>query len=68
MIDGKTGVFFHEQSPKSLAEAVERCESLRFDSSAIRENALRFSFEQFERRFRDFVESAHTEYEETFFA
>jgi glycosyltransferase involved in cell wall biosynthesis len=47
VIDGKTGVFFNEQTIESLTEAVQRFESMAFDISDIRANALRFSNERF---------------------
>jgi len=47
VIDGKTGVFFEEQNELSLCEAVERFESLHFDPLTLRENALRFSKDNF---------------------
>jgi len=43
VIDGRTGVFFAEQSVESLADAIERCPSKRSVSEACRANAERFS-------------------------
>ena len=42
-----TGVFFHEESPEALAEAVRGFEALRFDPDALRSSAQRFSPERF---------------------
>lgn len=47
VIEGKTGVFFHEQTPEALLEAVERCAALPWKPEAIRANTERFSKEQF---------------------
>ncbi|MDR0228185.1 MAG: glycosyltransferase [Flavobacteriaceae bacterium] len=47
VIDSETGVFFHEQNPESLNNAIEIFESLTFNKAAIRQNALRFSPENF---------------------
>lgn len=53
-----TGVFFPEQTVASLIEAVRVFEANahRFASDAIRENALRFSPDQFRRRFHATLE------------
>ena len=67
VIDGETGVFFHEQSPEAVSEAVERFESLEFDSKRIRANAERFDSEVFASRIRAFVEAKRDQYEEEFF-
>lgn len=47
IVDGATGVFFDEQTEGALAGAVARAESRRWDASAIRRNAERFSVQQF---------------------
>ncbi|HXW90887.1 MAG TPA: glycosyltransferase family 4 protein [Terriglobales bacterium] len=54
-----TGLFFKEQTPQSIVEAVglfER-ERKRFDPEACRRNVVRFSAERFCREFREFCES-----------
>lgn len=58
-----TGVFFPEQTAASLVEAVELFEANahRFDAANIRNNALRFSPEQFRQRFRAIVERQFAE-------
>ncbi len=47
--DGQSGVFFGEPDARALAEAMERCESVRWDAEEIRRGALRFGPERFER-------------------
>jgi glycosyltransferase involved in cell wall biosynthesis len=54
--EGTTGVFFGEQTPASLCEAVERFEGMTFDAQACCTNALRFSPDRFRREFTAFVE------------
>lgn len=56
--DAPTGVFFPEQSVKSLVDAVERFElnQLAFSPSACRENALRFSAPVFRKKFSELVD------------
>ena len=58
--EGKTGIFFNEQSLSSLQDAVLRFEGLyaTFDPQQIRSNAERFGIERFKREFRDFVDRA----------
>ena len=45
--DGVSGVFFAEQTPESLEDAVVRCAEAKFDPAAVRANALRFGPAQF---------------------
>jgi glycosyltransferase involved in cell wall biosynthesis len=49
VIDGKTGIYFHQQSIKSIIDAVYRFENLEqpFDPLACRAHALQFSKEIF---------------------
>lgn len=57
VINNKTGVFFKEQTEESLLDAIHKFEQLQFDHRAMREHALSFSQEIFEKKMRDFVES-----------
>ncbi len=58
IIENKTGIFFKEQSPESLIEAVQEFEKRQdnFDSLEIRRNAERFSKERFKTEFKEFVD------------
>jgi glycosyltransferase involved in cell wall biosynthesis len=57
VIDGKTGLFFAEQSMESLQEAVERFDQSQetFLPQVCRENAERFSESVFHERFKQLV-------------
>lgn len=57
VVNGKTGVFFNEQTVESLIKAVREFERLRhgFNPMEIRENAERFGKERFEEEFEEFV-------------
>ena len=57
VIDGETGLFFHEPSAESLANAVRTFELEResFDADHIAAHAASFDREQFKARFADFV-------------
>jgi glycosyltransferase involved in cell wall biosynthesis len=52
-----TGVFFNEQTPRAVREAVLFFEKnlAKFDGQQIRKNAIRFSTERFKREFKEFV-------------
>jgi glycosyltransferase involved in cell wall biosynthesis len=54
---GQTGMFFHEQTPEAIVEAVNQFESAEcnFEPEAARENATRFSDQVFRERFLKFV-------------
>jgi glycosyltransferase involved in cell wall biosynthesis len=58
VIEGKTGVFFLKQTVESLMEAVQRFESgvYAFDSEVLRQNAERFSPENFRAQLSEFVD------------
>lgn len=55
VIDGKTGVFFKEQSPKAIIEAVKKFETMNFDSLDCQRQAEKFSIEVFNKRIINFV-------------
>jgi glycosyltransferase involved in cell wall biosynthesis len=58
VLDGKTGVFFSEQTVESLRDAITRFEQQNFDSAACRDNALRFSEQNFRDTFAAFANGA----------
>lgn len=57
IVDGSTGLFFDEQTPDALAEAVVRFRDDQFDPQTLRQHAEEFSTERFMRRFMQFVEA-----------
>jgi glycosyltransferase involved in cell wall biosynthesis len=57
VLEGETGLFFREQSPEALIEAIERFERLTFEPSQMRCNAERFSNERFRQALKAFVMS-----------
>jgi glycosyltransferase involved in cell wall biosynthesis len=60
VIDGKTGIFFDKQIVDSLVEAVNKFKNMQFDSSVIREHALKFSVANFRQQLQDFVDDKYT--------
>ncbi|MBM4156082.1 MAG: glycosyltransferase family 4 protein [Lentisphaerae bacterium] len=67
ILDGETGVLFHEQSVDSLTDAVRRSEALPFDAARIRGWSLRFGRERFRQGIRDYVHRRHEEYMRDYF-
>lgn len=57
VVDGLTGLFFHEQSVQAIIDGVERMRHLPVDPERIRCHAERFATAVFERRMRGFIES-----------
>ncbi len=56
VIEGETGLLFHEQTPQSLAEAIRRFDDSAFDAARIRAHAERFDTHLFKSRLRALVE------------
>ena len=52
ILPDETGLFFPEQTPESLMDALRRFERKQFDKRRIRDNALRFSKERFQREYQ----------------
>jgi len=57
--ENPTGVFFLENTPAGLIEAVERFQKLKyqFDPAALRRHASRFSRDNFKSRMKDFIDA-----------
>lgn len=60
--DGVEGIFFDEQTPESLIDAIKRFETFEVDSDHNREIALRFDQEIFKKKIKDFVEREYEEF------
>ena len=58
VVEGATGLFFREQTPESLAEAVSIFDAGDFESAAIRRHAQGFDKETFKSKLRAFVDDA----------
>ena len=56
VIDGKSGIFFSEKSPKSIVDAVQRFRKMSFGHDDLIENAKRFDKEIFKQKFKEAVE------------
>jgi glycosyltransferase involved in cell wall biosynthesis len=53
--EGITGIFFHDATADSLASAVERFETMRWESKAIRQHSQQFSIEAFREKMLNFL-------------
>ena len=56
VIDGKTGIFFKEQTVESLKEAILKFEQMTFNKYEIREHALKFDESEFQRKIKEFID------------
>ncbi len=56
VIDGKTGVYFKEQTVDSLKDAIQKFEKMKFDKQEIRKHSLEFDESVFQRRIKEFIE------------
>ena len=56
--EGRTGLFFREQTVESLCAAIEEFESRKWPCEACRENAARFAAPSFKERMREVVAHA----------
>lgn len=55
VVHGKTGLLFSEQTPASLAIALERSSEIDWQYDGIREHGMSFSEERFEEGIREVV-------------
>lgn len=62
--DGKSGLFFKEQTAASLVKAVKAFEKKRFSPEKVAETVKSFSSARFQRELRHFVEKAWKEHKE----
>ncbi|MFA4833440.1 MAG: glycosyltransferase [Patescibacteria group bacterium] len=64
VIEGKTGIFFDEQTPAAVAEAVENFSAKEWQPAEIRSQAERFSVEKFKRELGSFIEEEYRKFKE----
>ncbi|MBD3282050.1 MAG: glycosyltransferase [Candidatus Portnoybacteria bacterium] len=57
--EGKTGIFFNEQNPKSLIDAIRSFDESRFDSNKIREHVLKFDKSIFKEKIKNFIKKEY---------
>jgi len=62
VIDGKTGLFFNEQTVESLSEAILKFETMTFSKKDILEHASAFSVDEFKQKFLELVKNFQERY------
>ena len=62
VINGKTGIFFEEQTPESLIDAVKRFQGMKFKMEDMVLNARRFNRERFKKEIWEFVMEKYREF------
>lgn len=56
VIDGKTGVYFDEQTVDSLKKAILKFETLKFDKKKLRKHALAFDESEFQKKIKNYID------------
>lgn len=57
VVNGTSGLYFHKQEAPELLNAIQTFETMQFDSQKIRDNALKFSTERFQKEIKEFVDN-----------
>jgi glycosyltransferase involved in cell wall biosynthesis len=57
-----TGIFFNDQTPEDLVDAVEKSDSKEWDSEFICQHALKFDRQQFKQKLQDFIQKKSAEF------
>ena len=55
VVEGKTGIFFDEQSVESLEKAIKQFNNMKFNPKDCIEQASKFSFETFKKQFMNII-------------
>jgi len=55
VIEGKTGILFNHQTPKSLNSAIEKFEQKKFNPQAIKRQSQKFSQKRFEKEIKSYI-------------
>ncbi|MEK7624620.1 MAG: glycosyltransferase [Patescibacteria group bacterium] len=53
--EGKTGLFFNEQTPEAVAKAIDLFDKMRFSKTKIVQNAKRFSEDSFKSKIQEII-------------
>ena len=56
VIDGKTGLFFNQQTKESLQHTVEQFHAIKFNPQEIRTHALQFSRPVYKQKMKEFID------------
>lgn len=58
VVDGVTGMFFNEQTPNSLAQAINNFDKARFNPEVIKQHAEQFSVAKFKHEINKYIEES----------
>jgi len=64
IVEGKTGIFFKEETRQEIIEAVRKIDDYQWDPEAIRDHASKFSESRFIKEIREFVEGEYAKFRE----
>lgn len=64
IVEGKTGIFFNEQTVESLKEAIGRFGKIDFNKQEIRKHALKFDEEIFKDKIENFINGKYVEFKQ----
>ncbi len=62
VLEGKTGMFFEEQTVGSLVDAIKNFDVSKFNSKIIYQHALKFDKENFKKKIKDFIDKNWEEF------
>ncbi len=65
VVDNQTGMFFEEQSSQKIKETILNFQTKTFDPKIIREHAVKFSKQRFEKEIKEFVERKFKEHQQS---
>lgn len=66
VVEGKTGIFFDEQTPESIIEAVKDFDDKKFNPKTIREHAEKFDIKIFKEKISQYVEKEWKKYNKNY--
>ena len=64
IMEGKTGIFFDNETAGDVARAVENFQNKDFNPRIIREHAKQFSHENFKKQIKEFIKEKYKEFRE----
>ena len=63
VVNGKTGVFFEDQTVESLKNAILKFETMNFDKNEIRKHALKFDEAVFKDKIKNFIDEKFSKFD-----
>lgn len=60
--EGRTGIFFDEQTPEAIIAAIKKFDASQYDPERIRSTVLKFDKSEFKARIKDYIEKEYSEF------